>query len=118
MFYSHEVVSRNAVYFNQVEVNEAEVQSAIQLINGMAGHFDPDNYYDRQYDQTQTLITEKFEGREYSVDAPIPDAPTEPIGETLAADLARLYNTNRTAMDARASVGMDTSPQDYAIRFE
>jgi DNA end-binding protein Ku len=63
-----------------VEVNDRELQIAKQLVESLAGHFEPDKYTDTYRDQVLSLVERKAAGEEIAVQpqveeeaAPVPD---------------------------------------------
>ncbi|MDX6690385.1 MAG: end-binding protein Ku [Solirubrobacteraceae bacterium] len=65
---------------DEIEVNDREIAIAKQLIDSLAGAFEPDKYHDSYREEVLDLIERKAEGEEIAVqpaadeeDAPVPD---------------------------------------------
>jgi DNA end-binding protein Ku len=74
---------------DDVELKEREIDIAKQLIDSLAGAFDPDKYRDTYRDEVLNLIERKAEGEEIAVQ-PAADEEAEPVPDLMAALKASL----------------------------
>ncbi|MGH2720262.1 MAG: Ku protein [Actinomycetota bacterium] len=92
---------------DEVEVNDKEIAIAEQLIDSLAGPFDPDKYRDTYRDDVLDLIERKAQGEEIAVQptadeqaAPVPDLMSA-LKASLDAVRARDENGDGAAADAK-----------------
>jgi DNA end-binding protein Ku len=91
MYYSDEVRAMPEVTAPQAELKDAEVKVAHQLIEALAGKFDPGKYQDTFEVNVKKLIEAKLEGREISpVEKPRKPAPAVDLMAALKQSLARV----------------------------
>jgi len=74
---------------DEVELKAREIEIAKQLIDSLAGAFDPDKYRDTYRDEVLNLIERKAEGEEIAVQ-PAADEEAEPVPDLMAALKASL----------------------------
>ena len=76
MYYSEEVRQLENFGRPDVELKDAEVKVAHQLIEALAGEFDPEKYHDTFEENLKTLIKARLEGKEVTeVEKPRKPAP-------------------------------------------
>jgi DNA end-binding protein Ku len=88
MFYSNEIRAAEAVPTDKVEVKEQEKKLAEQLIESLAGPFQPEKYRDEYSDNVRAMIAAKLQGKEVT-EAPQPHlAPVIDLMDALKKSLA------------------------------
>jgi DNA end-binding protein Ku len=78
----------------KVKASKREVQMAEQLIESLAGDFDPDKYRDEYRDAVLDMIERKAEGHEIAVQAPEEETPDE-VPDLMAALEASIAGAKR-----------------------
>jgi DNA end-binding protein Ku len=88
MFYSNEIRAAETVPTDKVEVKEQEKKLAEQLIESLAGPFQPEKYRDEYSDNVRAMIAAKLEGKQVA-EAPQPHlAPVIDLMDALKKSLA------------------------------
>jgi len=91
MYYKDEVRELEGFGRPEVELKEAEVKVAHQLIEALAGEFEPEKYHDTFEENVKTLIKARLEGREVTeVEKPRKPAPVVDLMAALKESLAQL----------------------------
>jgi DNA end-binding protein Ku len=91
MYYKDEVRELEGFGRPEVELKEAEVKVAHQLIEALAGKFEPEKYHDTFEENLKTLIKARLEGRELTeVEKPRKPAPVVDLMAALKESLAQL----------------------------
>jgi DNA end-binding protein Ku len=91
MYYSDEVRQLENFGRPEVELKDAEVKVAHQLIEALAGKFEPEKYHDTFEENLKTLIKARLEGREITeVEKPRKPAPVVDLMAALKESLAQL----------------------------
>jgi len=91
MYYRDEVRQLENFGRPDVELKEAEVKIAHQLIEALAGKFEPEKYHDSFEENLKTLIKARLEGDEVTaVDKPRKPAPVVDLMAALKESLAQL----------------------------
>jgi DNA end-binding protein Ku len=91
MYYSDEVRQLEGFGRPDVELKDAEVKVAHQLIEALAGTFDPEKYHDTFEENLKTLIKARLEGEEVTeVEKPRKPAPVIDLMAALKESLAQL----------------------------
>ena len=91
MYYSEEVRKLENFGRPEVDLKEAEVKIAHQLIEALAGKFEPERYHDSFEENLKTLIKARLEGDEVtSVEKPRKPAPVVDLMAALKQSLAQL----------------------------
>src|SRR5271167_185700 len=91
MYYSEEVRKVESFGRPEVELKEAEVKIAHQLIDALAGKFEPEKYHDSFEENVKTLIKARLEGDEViSVEKPRKPAPVVDLMAALKESLSQL----------------------------
>jgi DNA end-binding protein Ku len=112
MYYSDEVREVEGFGRPDVELKEGEVKVAHQLIEALAGPFDPDKYHDEFQENLKKLIQAKLEGQEVkAVEKPKKLAPVVDLMAALKQSLADMEGKKKPA--ARAG---DTAPAAAAAQ--
>jgi DNA end-binding protein Ku len=87
---------------NEVKTTKREVEIAKQLIDSLAGEFEPDKYRDTYREDVLALIERKAEGKEIAI---------QPEAEEVAAPTPDLMSALRASLDAvRERSGDDGAP--------
>ena len=90
MYYSEEVREVESFGAPDVEVKEAEIKVAHQLIEALAGDWDPEKYHDTFQENLKKLIETKLEGGEVqAVEQPKKMAPVVDLMAALKESLAQ-----------------------------
>jgi DNA end-binding protein Ku len=105
MHYADEIVSREkleGVPQADGEVNERELEMALQLVEALANEFTPDKYHDEYREQLLELIDQKAAGQEI-VARPEPEAPAKVLDlmAALEASLKRAGGDDGEAASSR-----------------
>jgi DNA end-binding protein Ku len=82
MYYENEVRRLESFGAPDVEVKQAEVKVAHQLIEALSAKFEPEKYHDNFEDNLQELIKARLEGREVT---PVPKPKVAPVTDLMAA---------------------------------
>jgi DNA end-binding protein Ku len=91
MYYKEEVRDLENFGRPDVELKDAEVKVAHQLIEALAGEFDPEKYHDTFEENLKTLIKARLEGTEVTeVEKPKKMAPVVDLMAALKESLAQL----------------------------
>ncbi len=91
MYYSEEVRKLENFGRPDVELKDAEVKIAHQLIEALAGKFEPEKFHDSFEENLKTLIKARMEGEEVtSVEKPRKPAPVVDLMAALKESLAQL----------------------------
>jgi len=91
MYYSDEVRKLEDFGRPHVELKEAEVKIAHQLIEALAGKFEPEKFHDGFEENLKTLIKARLEGEEVTeVEKPPKPAPVVDLMAALKQSLAEL----------------------------
>ena len=108
MYYSDEVRELEGFGRPDVELKDGEVKVAHQLIEALAGPFDPEKYHDEYQENLKKLIQAKLEGQEVkAVEKPKKLAPVVDLMAALKQSLADMEGKKKPA--ARAE-GTPTAP--------
>jgi DNA end-binding protein Ku len=90
MYYAEEVREVESFGAPDVEVKEAEIKVAHQLIEALAGDWDPEKYHDTFQENLKQLIETKLEGGEVQeVEKPKKLAPVVDLMAALKESLAQ-----------------------------
>ncbi len=91
MYYKDEVRELDNFGRPDVELKDAEVKVAHQLIEALAGDFDPEKYHDSFQENLKTLIKARLEGEEVTpVEKPKKMAPVVDLMAALKESLAQV----------------------------
>lgn len=99
MYYQDEVRAMESFGADAVEIREAELKVANQLIEALAGKFDPSQYHDTFQENLKKLIKARLEGRELP---PVEKAAPAPVTDLMAALRQSLEQAGRKKPAARA----------------
>jgi DNA end-binding protein Ku len=72
----------------EIEVNEPELAMARQLVESLAGSFDPDEYRNTYRDELRAMLEAKLSGEEIVRPEPAPEAPVIDLMEALKKSVA------------------------------
>jgi DNA end-binding protein Ku len=91
MYYKDEVRDLDNFGRPDVELKDAEVKVAHQLIEALAGEFDPEKYHDTFEENLKTLIKARLEGEEVTtIEKPRKPAPVVDLMAALKESLAQM----------------------------
>jgi DNA end-binding protein Ku len=98
MYYSDEIRQVEEFGKPEVELKEAEVKVAHQLIQALADEWDPKKYYDTYEANLKKLIQAKLEGGEVAeVEKPAKVAPVVDLMAALKQSLAQMEGKKKPA---------------------
>src|SRR5690242_9961111 len=101
MYYSEEVREVEGFGLPDVELKEGEVKIAHQLIEALAGEWDPEKYHDNFQENLKELIQAKLEGQEVKpVEKPKKLAPVVDLMAALKQSLAEMEGKKKPAASA------------------
>ena len=90
MYYENEVRAMEGFEADKIEIREAELKIANQLIEALADKFDPSRFHDTFQDNLKALIKARLEGRQITaVEQPKP-APVTDLMAALKQSLAQM----------------------------
>jgi DNA end-binding protein Ku len=91
MYYADEVRAMEHFGTDAVEIKEAELKVAHQLIDALADKFDPERFHDNYEENLRKLIDARLEGKDVSaVERPGKIAPVVDLMDALRQSLARM----------------------------
>lgn len=116
MFYSDEV--RQVEGFNEttnVEVRDAEVKIAHQLIEALAGEWQPEKYHDTFEENVRKLIQARLEGKEVTpVEKPKKPAPVVDLMAALKESLNQMKKPPQRVTEAQGASATELVPKKQA----
>jgi DNA end-binding protein Ku len=112
MHYADEIVAREKLDGVPAggDVNERELEMAMQLVEALAGAFAPDKYHDEYREQLLELIDQKAAGQEI-VARPEPEAPAKVL-DLMAALEASLKRAGGDDAEVAADTGDDDEDEE------
>ena len=106
MIFADEVVDPDRIdeldAAREVEINDRELAIAMQLVESLAGEFEPDKYHDTYREDVLALIERKAAGEEIAVQ-PATEEDEEPVPDLMAALKASLDAVRERAAAAAAA---------------
>jgi DNA end-binding protein Ku len=106
MYYADEVRKVEEYGRPDVELKDAEVKVAHQLIEALAGDWDPEKYHDDFQDNLKKLIETKLEGGEVTeVEQPKKLAPVVDLMSALKQSLAQMEGKKKPVAPTREAAG-------------
>jgi DNA end-binding protein Ku len=116
MYYKEEVKELDSFGAPDVELKEAEVKVAHQLIEALAGKFEPEKYHDTFEENLKALIKARLEGTEVTpVEKPKKLAPVVDLMAALKESLAQLPKKPPQRV-AEAEAASEVKPRKAAKR--
>jgi DNA end-binding protein Ku len=98
-----------------VEVNQRELDIAKQLVESLAGHFEPEQYRDTYRDQVLELIEKKAAGEEIAVQPDVEEpAPVPDLMAALKASLDAVRSGDAAAPAAKPRATRKKAPAKKA----
>ena len=121
MYYAEEVRKVEGFGAPDVELKEAEVKVAHQLIEALADEWDPEKYKDTFQENLKKLIEAKLEGGEVAaVEKPKKLAPVVDLMAALKQSLAQMEGKKKPAATSearRTGPCRQIAPQSLAVLF-
>ncbi|MGO9124790.1 MAG: Ku protein [Terriglobales bacterium] len=106
MYYAEEVRKVEGFGAPDVELKDAEVKVAHQLIEALAADWDPEKYHDTFQDNVKNLIQTKLEGGKIAeVEKPRKLAPVVDLMSALKQSLAEMEGRKKPAAATREAAG-------------
>jgi DNA end-binding protein Ku len=107
MYYEEEVRKVDGFGAPDVELKDAEVKVAHQLIEALAGEWEPEKYHDTFQDNVKKLIETKLEGGKIAeVEKPKKLAPVVDLMSALKQSLAEMEGKKKPVATAKASASV------------
>jgi DNA end-binding protein Ku len=104
MYYSDEVRKVEGFGAPEVELKDAEVKVAHQLIEALAADWDPEKYHDTFQDNVKKLIETKLEGGKIAEVEPAKKlAPVVDLMSALKQSLAEMEGKKKPAATAKSA---------------
>jgi len=117
MYYSDEVRQLEGFGMPDVELKEGEVKIAHQLIEALAGDWEPEKYHDNFQDNLKQLIQAKLEGEEVKpVEKPKKMAPVIDLMAALKQSLAEMEGKKKPAAAASRAHEPAATPERKSSR--
>jgi DNA end-binding protein Ku len=117
MYYSDEVRKVDGFGLPDVELKEGEVKIAHQLIEALAGDWDPDKYHDSFQENLKEMIQAKLEGQEVKpVEKPKKMAPVVDLMAALKQSLVEMEGKKKPAAAASRAQEPATAPERKTSR--
>jgi DNA end-binding protein Ku len=110
MFYSNEIRPAESIDLDKVELKDQEKKLAHQLIESLAGPFEPQKYRDEYSDNVRALIDAKLQGQEVTEVAQPHLAPVVDLMEALKKSLAEKQPAAAAAPARPAALGPHAVP--------
>src|SRR3954454_13530062 len=102
MYYSDEVREMENFGTEGIELKDAEVKVAHQLIEALAADFDPEKYHDEFQENLKKLIKARLEGQEViPIDKPKKPAPVVDLMSALKQSLAQMGGEKKGSASVR-----------------
>src|SRR5271165_4536462 len=106
MYYAEEVREVESFGAPDVEIKEAELKVAHQLIEALAAEWDPEKYHDTFQENVKKLIETKLEGGKIAeVEKPKKLAPVVDLMAALKQSLAEMEGKKKPVAPAREAAG-------------
>src|SRR5262249_45519857 len=104
MYYKEEVKEVESFGAPDVEIKDAELKVAHQLIEALAGDWDPEKYHDSFQENLKKLIETKLEGGEVvEIDRPKKLAPVVDLMAALKQSLAEMEGKKKPAATTKSA---------------
>lgn len=117
MYYQDEVRELEGFGAPEVDVKEGELKIAHQLIEALAGDWDPEKYRDEFQENLKKLIQAKLEGQEVkAVEKPKKLAPVVDLMAALKQSLADMEGKKKPAASARREAEAAPAPARKSSR--
>lgn len=109
MYYAEEVKKVEGFGAPEVELKEAEIKVANQLIDALADEWDPEKYHDTFQDNLKNLIQTKLEGGKIvEAEKPKKLAPVVDLMAALKQSLAEMEGKKKPVAREAAAAGKKT----------
>jgi DNA end-binding protein Ku len=117
MYYQEEVRELEGFGAPEVDVKEGELKIAHQLIEALAGDWEPEKYHDEFQENLKKLIQAKLEGQEVkAVEKPKKLAPVVDLMAALKQSLADMEGKKKPAASARREAEAAHTPARKSSR--
>jgi DNA end-binding protein Ku len=90
LYYAEDIRSKQEITeaVEETDVSEGELTMARQLVESLAGSFDPEDYRNSYRDELRTMLEAKLAGHEIVMPEPTPEAPVIDLMEALRQSVA------------------------------
>jgi DNA end-binding protein Ku len=104
LYYAEDIRSRAEITeaVEDTEVSDAELTMARQLVESLAGGFDPADYRNSYRDEVRAMLEAKLEGQEIVSPEPQPEAPVIDLMEALRQSVAAASEPKAPARNRKA----------------
>jgi DNA end-binding protein Ku len=104
LFFAEDVRSRAEIedVVAEAEVKEPELELARQVIDSLAGEWDPAEFENEYRRELRAMLEAKLEGREIKVPEPVPEAPVVDLMDALRKSVSEAASRKKAAADGKA----------------
>jgi DNA end-binding protein Ku len=104
LFFAEDVRSRAEIedMVAEAEVKEPELELARQVIDSLAGEWDPADFENEYRRELRAMLEAKLEGREIKVPEPAPEAPVVDLMDALRKSVSEAASRKKAAADGKA----------------
>jgi DNA end-binding protein Ku len=104
LFFAEDVRSRAEIedMVAEAEVKEPELELARQVIDSLAGEWDPADFENEYRRELRAMLEAKLEGREIKVPEPVPEAPVVDLMDALRKSVSEAASRKKAAADGKA----------------
>jgi DNA end-binding protein Ku len=104
LYYAEDIRSRTEIVeaVEETEVTDAELTMARQLVESLAGGFDPAEYRNSYRDELRAMLDAKLQGHEILTPEPAPEAPVIDLMEALRQSVAQASEQKPPARKRKA----------------
>jgi DNA end-binding protein Ku len=104
LFFAEDIRSRTEIdeAVEDVDVKEAELAMARQLVESLVGEFDPTEYENEYRNDLRAMLEAKLEGKEITRPEPVPQAPVVDLMDALKQSVAQAQKKKAPAKAKKA----------------
>jgi DNA end-binding protein Ku len=104
LFFAEDVRSRAEVeeMVAETAVKEPELELARQVIDSLAGEWDPEDFENEYRRELRAMLEAKLEGREIKRPEPVPEAPVVDLMDALRKSVSEAASRKKAAADGKA----------------
>jgi DNA end-binding protein Ku len=107
LFFAEDIRSRTEIdeAVEDVDVKEAELAMARQLVESLVGEFDPEEYENEYRNDLRAMLEAKLEGKEITRPEPAPQAPVVDLMDALKQSVAQAQKKKAPGKAKKAPAG-------------
>jgi DNA end-binding protein Ku len=104
LYYAEDIRSKAEILdaLEEVEVNAPELQMATQLVESLAGEFDPADFRNEHREELRAVLEAKLAGKEVVQPEPLPEAPVIDLMDALKQSIAAAKPSGAAAEKKKA----------------